>query len=566
MSLVPTDRAWLAHPSVLQRRAAPLLCVWHFPFNPYFRPAMNVSTSLWPRFQERYLHFPTIHLSLDTSRMNYDSAFVASMQPRLQQAFQSMAALESGAIANPDEKRMVGHYWLRNPALAPTAEIRQEIERTVADVKTFASAVHSGSARGAGGVFQNVLIIGIGGSALGPQFVYNALSVPGNDKVKLLFFDNTDPDGIDKVLGQIGSELNRSLCVVISKSGGTKETRNGMLEAQAAYRKQNLEFAKHAVAVTGVGSALDKQAAEQGWLKRFPMWDWVGGRTSELSAVGLLPAALQGIDIDEMLCGARECDNVTRLSGSANPAGLLALCWHYIGKGTGEKDMVVLPYKDRLELFSKYLQQLVMESLGKERDLTGRVVNQGLAVYGNKGSTDQHAYVQQLRDGLKNFFVVFVEVLRDRSGSSLEVEPNATAGDYLFGYYMGTRQALFESGRESITIAIRDVSPFTVGVLIALFERTVGLYASLIGINAYHQPGVEAGKKAADAIVNVQREVLSALKAAAGKRLTVEEVAERIKGDPETVFKILEHLVANPDRRVIRTDGPTLFAAHYHMV
>src|SRR5262249_48007618 len=151
---------------------------------------------------------------------------------------------------------------------------------------------------------------------------------------------------------------------------------------------------------------------DSGFLARFPMWDWVGGRTSELSAVGLLPAALQGIDIDAMLEGARACDAVTRVHDTRkNPAAVMALCWYWSGHGKGEKDMVILPYKDRLELFSRYLQQLVMESLGKEKDLAGNVVNQGIAVYGNKGSTDQHAYVQQLRDGRLNFFVTFIEVL-----------------------------------------------------------------------------------------------------------------------------------------------------------
>src|SRR6185369_5019153 len=163
---------------------------------------------------------------------------------------------------------------------------------------------------------------------------------------------------------------------------------------------------QHAVAVTQAGSDLDKVAVAEGWVTRFPMWDWVGGRTSELSAVGLLPAALQGFDIDSMLSGAKASDDVTRLANvKANPAAQMALMWYASGNGTGSKSMVVLPYKDRLELFSKYLQQLIMESLGKERDLSGKQVHQGLSVFGNKGSTDQHAYVQQLRDGINNFFV-----------------------------------------------------------------------------------------------------------------------------------------------------------------
>jgi len=153
--------------------------------------------------------------------------------------------------------------------------------------------------------------------------------------------------------------------------------------------------------------------------------------------------------------------------------------------------------------------------------------------------------------------------LRERQGASVEVEPSTTAGDYLFGYYMGTRQALFESGRESITLGVRDVSPFTVGMLIALFERFVGLYASLIGINAYHQPGVEAGKKAADAIVDTQKKVLAVLKAAPGKAFSVGDLAIKTAGDEETVFKICEHLASNPEREVGRVSGATPFATLY---
>ena len=166
-----------------------------------------------------------------------------------------------------------------------------------------------------------------------------------------------------------------------------------------------------------------------------------------------------------------------------------------MGEGHGLKDMVLLPYKDSLALFSRYLQQLVMESLGKERDLDGNVVNQGIAVYGNKGSTDQHAYVQQLREGVNNFFVTFIEVLKDREGESIVIDQGATSGDFLNGFLLGTRQALYENQRDSITITVPSVTPNIVGALIALYERAVGLYAALVNINAYHQPGVEAGKK-----------------------------------------------------------------------
>ena len=119
------------------------------------------------------------------------------------------------------------------------------------------------------------------------------------------FIDNTDPDGIDRVLARLGERLSTTLAIVTSKSGGTPEPRNGMNEVRAVFAHAGMDFPAHAVAITGNGSKLDHQAKSEGWLATFPMDDWVGGRTSEFSAVGLLPAALQGIDIRAMLAGAK---------------------------------------------------------------------------------------------------------------------------------------------------------------------------------------------------------------------------------------------------------------------
>ncbi len=521
---------------------------------------------LWQRYQE-YLNIDgSLGVSVDISRMKFSDSFFQEMAEPMERAFEQMSALEGGAIANPDENRMVGHYWLRNSSLSPNAEIRQAIEITQARIKQFAVEVHSGAFKNdQGNLFRHLLVIGIGGSALGPQFVAKALST-AKDPLTVDFLDNTDPDGIDRVLLRLGPKLAETLTVVISKSGGTKETRNGMLEAKAAYERHGLKFETHAVAVTGEGSDLDKYAATNGWIARFPMWDWVGGRTSEMSAVGLLPAALQGFDIDALLAGARAMDEATRQKDpKKNPAALLALMWFHVGQGRGLKDMVVLPYKDRIELFSRYLQQLVMESLGKEKDLDGNVVHQGIAVYGNKGSTDQHAYVQQLREGVNNFFVTFIEVLKDREAESLEVEPGVTAGDYLSGFLQGTRRALFENDRESITITVREIDAATIGALIALFERAVGFYASLININAYHQPGVEAGKRAAGAVISIQNKILNHLQHNRGSFFSLESIAASIGADQEieTVFKVLNHLAANVDHGVAVIPGETIFKNTY---
>ncbi len=521
----------------------------------------------WNRFNEYFLRYADIGISLDISRMDFPSDFFARMEPLIQRTFSDMKKLESGAIANPDEKRMVGHYWLRNAVLAPTPELRATIVNDIADAKSFAADIHAGKvAPQHGGKFKHLLIIGIGGSALGPQFLTDALVDSWKAPLVAHFFDNTDPDGIQRVIGGIGADLGKTLTVVISKSGGTAETRNGMLEARAAYERAGLVFEKHAIAVTGtkangIDSKLEKYASENKWLKIFPMTDWVGGRTSVLSTVGLVPMALQGADVDAVLAGAAAMDEKTRtLPARQNISMLLALMWHHAGGGRGAKDMVVLPYKDRLMLLSKYLQQLVMESIGKELDLDGIKVNQGLAVYGNKGSTDQHAYVQQLRDGVNNFFATFIEVRKAAHGKQLEVEPDTNCGDFLQGFLRGTRKALHENGRENMTISIPEVNAYSLGAIIATFERAVSFYASLVNVNAYHQPGVEAGKKAAGAFLKTLSAVRGNL-VGCNKAITADQVATATNTDPEEAWFCLDHLWAN-DRRVTKVAGAT--PAHDH--
>ncbi len=511
-------------------------------------PVVTPRMSHWQRFQEYFVRYEDLGLSIDISRMEFDAGFFDRMSPLTDRAFADMRDLEAGKIANPDENRMVGHYWLRRPELAPK-ELQGEIARDIADSKAFGEAVRSGAVTAPSGEkFRHLLIIGIGGSALGPQFLTEALVDRATAPLTTHFFDNTDPDGIQRVLSELGHDLSRTLTVVISKSGGTPETRNGMLEARAAYERAGLDFSKHAVAVTGtkanhIDSKLEKYATDHQWLRIFPMTDWVGGRTSVMSTVGLVPHSIQGVDVDALLAGAAAVDEKTRtLPARQNISMLLALMWHVAGQGRGAKDMVILPYKDRLSLFSKYLQQLVMESLGKETDLDGRVVNQGIAVYGNKGSTDQHAYVQQLRDGVNNFFATFIEVREAASAPQLEVEPGITSGDFLQGFLRGTRTALHASGRQSITLSVPKVDAFYVGALIAVFERAVSFYASLVNINAYHQPGVEAGKKAAATFLTLLQSVRGQLSSAPQ---TADAIAQAAKLDAEDAFHALNHLAAN---------------------
>lgn len=506
--------------------------------------------SNWQDFSEQLIRYSKPDLWLDLSQMRLPKDMVAAQKESIERALLELNNIESGEKVNTDEDkdkggRCVGHYWLRNPDLAPDG-LGTSIMRKIAEIKAFSSGIHKGEILAPNkNKFRHLLVIGIGGSALGPQLAIDALT--GHDAPMIIhFFDNTDPDGIDRVLDSLGENLNATLSLVISKSGGTKETRNGMLEAQAAYENAGLNFGAHAIAVTGEESKLDKYAKENEWIGVFPMEDWVGGRTSITSVVGLLPMALMGIDIDNFLEGAAAIDAKTRPPEIHNNASLMmALAWHVAGKGKGEKAMVILPYKDRLALLSKYLQQLVMESLGKQHDRDNQTVNQGLTVYGNKGSTDQHAYVQQLRDGIDNFFATFIEVRETRTKESIEVDPGFTTGDYLEGFLRGTKGALFEAGRDSMTISIPILDAFNLGSIIALYERTVSYYAALININAYHQPGVEAGKKAATEFLELLSKIENYLTINSGEKINSEELSQQIGADPEDCFHALHHLASN---------------------
>lgn len=508
------------------------------------------------RWKQTLFYAPQTGLMADWSGMDLNEEFLGSMQQKISGALAGMKELEAGTIANPDEGRMVGHYWLRAPELAPTPELKKEIEDCVAKVKRFAADVHSGSVKTErGDAFRHVIVGGIGGSSLGPMFVADALDSPDNP-MDLYFLDNTDPAGMDKVFEAVRSDLDATLTIIISKSGGTIETRNCMVEAKAFYEANGLDFAKHAVCVTGAGSKLDATAESEGWLDRFPMWDWVGGRTSVMSAVGLLPLALKGIDIDRFLKGAADCDQLGRTETLAeNPALLLALSWYRCTGGNGGVTQVVLPYKDSLILFAKYLQQLVMESLGKEFDLEGNTVHQGLAVMGNKGTSDQHSYVQQLVAGPENIFVTFVQVLKDRAGASMSVGEDSTSGDYLNAFMLGTKKALEDHDKHTLLLTVPEADAYHIGQLIAVFERAVSMYAIMIGINAYHQPAVEFGKKAAGGLIDLKNRAAKLL-LSADRAMTAQELANMLDAGADDVFRLMLHLCSNDPRFAVSLQEP----------
>ncbi len=453
-------------------------------------------------------------------------------------AWFDLAAQEAGEAVNLTEDRRVGHTWLRAPERAPEPGIAAQIADAQDAVRDLADGVLGRRIRCEDGrPFQQVLHIGIGGSALAPQLITSALASPEGLPIETL--DNVDPDGIARTLHRLGPRLETTLVLVASKSGGTVETREATRLVRAAIEARGTSFRKHAVAITMPGSSLSREAGD--WLAQVPIWDWVGGRFGATSAVGLLPAALAGADTTELLAGAAEMDAWTRRTAwNQQPAALLAASWHAAAQRG--HDVVLLPYCDRLGLLGRFAQQLVMESLGKREDRAGQTVERGLTIYGNKGSTDQHAYVQQLRDGRYDALTTFVAVLDDGASDA------TSTGDLLHGFLAGTRRALRERGRATATILVDRLDARGLGGLIALLERAVGLLASLWDINGYDQPGVEAGKRAATAVLT-DLETLH-------RRLAAGPVHEADllhgTGDPSEVRHLLLRLAATG--RVVR-DG-----------
>lgn len=475
--------------------------------------------------------FEAAGVELDFRRMQLPRNVKHHYGPPLASAAWEMRDIEQGDKINADENREVGHYWLRYLDGETPPKSKDVVKEAVSQNEEAIEKIQEFRKDKFEGNFDRILWIGIGGSGLGPQMLYDVLRKPGA-KPTMFFFDNTDPDGFKWTLEEIGSDrpdrkerLEKTLVVVVSKSGGTPETANGMKVAMEAYEKAGVSFEQHAVAITQEGSKLHKEAA--GWLERFPLWPWVGGRTSLFSPVGILPATLLGFNVDELRAGAAEMDKLTQYTNEfySNAALQLAATWYNTVETRGLRNMVVLPYCDRLAVLSKYLQQLIMESLGKN--------GKGITVFGNKGSTDQHAYVQQLREGYADFFATFIRVRAVDLDDDyvLDTDNDVTAGDYLAAFQEGTAQALSDAGRPSMRLTIEKLDERSLGALVALFERAVGYYGALLGINAYHQPGVEAGKKAAGSILDVQQWLIASLRAQDGTAVSVGDIAEVLKKD-----------------------------------
>ena len=366
---------------------------------------------------------------------------------------------------------------------------------------------------------ENFVVLGIGGSALGPIAVQQALNhLHYNDLPKerrggprLFVEDNVDPERMAALLDVIDPAA--TVFNVITKSGGTSETMSQLLIITALLRERlgDGELPRHLIASTDANKGNLIKIARQLGLKTFYVPDGVGGRFSELCPVGLIAAAACGIDIRALLAGAAYADELCKTEDVwKNPAYMLATL-QYIAMRRGYNISVMMPYADSLKYMADWYAQLWAESLGKRYDNTGREVNEGQTPVKALGVTDQHSQVQLYAEGPYDKVVTFLGVDRYRADIAIpEGFSDIPDVSFLCGHslneliqaeQMATEYALMKSGHMNLTITLPEVNAFTVGQLMYLLEVMTAFAGELLHINAFDQPGVEEGKNAAYALL-----------------------------------------------------------------
>jgi len=401
----------------------------------------------------------------------------------------------------------------RNAGQMAWRELPYNQEKVVSDILEYVEEIKND--------IDAFVVLGIGGSALGPIAVQQALNNPfynelprekRNNFPKLYVLDNVDPERLVYFFETV--DPTRCLFNVISKSGATSETMSQFMIVQKMLEeKVGKEAAKKLIVCTtdAVSGNLITIAKEEGY-KHFIIPSAVGGRFSELTPVGLLPAAFCGIDIKGLLAGAAEMDAVCKKYGDdvlKNPAHMYALL-NYIGMENGKNIQVVMPYADSLKYISAWFAQLWGESLGKQYDNEGKVVNVGQTPVSALGATDQHSQVQLYAEGPFDKILVFLGVDEYRKTitmpktyedmPSLGFLGGVTHNELIKTMQNATEYAITKSGRMNMTITVPKVTANTVGQLLYFFEVATAYAGELLNINAFDQPGVEEGKNAAYAM------------------------------------------------------------------
>ena len=390
-------------------------------------------------------------------------------------------------------------YFTRLPYMAETdPQHLEEIEAWGEEVKTS---------------YDNVVSLGIGGSYLGNQVLVDSLLGPQwnahckKDNVPRIFFsgNNADPSSLERLAEII--DLDKTMFVVISKSGTTTETMASFLYFYNLYYKKGLPIEKHFTVITDPVKGILREIAMEKGLKSFNVPEGVGGRWSVLSDVGLTIASAAGIDIRALLKGAQAMD-IACQEGDVlkNPALIYAVICFSLYKKRDIHESILMPYCDALKSFSLWYVQLLAESLGKEKNRNGEIVNEGRTPIAAVGTSDMHSQTQQHREGKRNKLLttISVESFKDKEvvlprednlGGKLSFLTGIRLADILHAARLANEKALADDGRPSCSISIPALEAYTQGELFYFFELSTAYEGEFLNVNAYDQPGVEHYKK-----------------------------------------------------------------------
>ena len=459
-------------------------------------------------------------LDLDFSKQRLDHNALEALLALAESADLSGAYAEliSGAELNITEQRAVLHTLLRGTAADALPHLYSDVQNTLTAMRTLVENVHQGNHRGfTNAQLTDVVNIGIGGSDLGPRMVCQALADP-NVPLRAHFVANVDPQDLDDVLAPLDPAT--TLFVICSKTFTTEETLSNATRARAwlmAAGAQESDIAKHMVAVTSrVERAVAFGIASECC---YPLWDWVGGRYSLWSAIGLSIALNQGWDaFHQLLEGAHALDIHTRDNrGASNLPLMMALLEYWNTQFCGVDSHVVLPYAQRLVALPDFLQQLTMESNGKRVDLQGNALAQQSAplLWGSAGTIGQHSYYQLLHQGTRRFSADIILPLTNGDvdqDAHRKLAANALAQSraLMIGRSPSEAQALCQQRQQEPSLATHlempgnhphslllfdQVDPWHLGALIAAYEHKTFFLSRLLNINAFDQWGVELGKE-----------------------------------------------------------------------
>ena len=424
------------------------------------------------------------------------------------------AALYNGEMINTGEKRLVLHQLCRgqlgNDVIADGVNKREFYVKQQERIAEFARKVHNGEITNAAGEkFTTVVQIGIGGSDLGPRAMYIALEnwAKKNNKLKMkaAFISNVDPDDAAGVLGNV--DVAHSIFVLVSKSGTTLETLTNESFVKNALVEAGLDPAKHMIAVTSETSPL---AGNEGYLDAFFMDDYIGGRYSSSSAVGgaVLSLAFGPEVFAEFLDGAAEADKLAKEPDVLKNAAMLdALIGVYERNVLGYETTAVLPYSQALSRFPAHLQQLDMESNGKSVNRFGEPVSYltGPVIFGEPGTNGQHSFYQLLHQGTNIIPMQFVGFRQSQIGSDVDIQGStsqqklcANVAAQIIAFACGKDDTnlnkKFEGGRPSSIIIGEQLTPRSLGGLLAHFENKVMFQGFVWNLNSFDQEGVQLGK------------------------------------------------------------------------